>query len=186
MKKLFLKIVQSRNILTLGIVGILIFVASSSILSNVALGADTQQGLYDYCVSSGIEYTGGCTQYASDLAGQGAQAPVAYSRGLVQCDEANPASCSLCALFATVKEVYNFASRLTLILAVAYILWGGYEIMISGAKPALYASGKKRITNAFLGVFIVLAAWFLVNAFIVGLTGTGTIYGYPWNDLQCQ
>lgn len=106
--------------------------------------------------------------------------------GLVQCDEAHPESCSLCALFSTVKEVYNFASRLTLILAIAYVLWGGYEIMISGAKPALYASGKKRIKNAFIGVFIVLAAWFLVNAFIVGLTGSGNIYGTPWQTLKCQ
>jgi hypothetical protein len=110
--------------------------------------------------------------------------------GLVQCDEAAKAGeagyCSLCSLFATVKEVYNFASRVTLVLAIAYVLWGGYEIMISGAKPALYASGVKRIKNAFLGVFIVLAAWFLVNAFIVGLTGTGSIYGFPWNELQCQ
>lgn len=106
--------------------------------------------------------------------------------GLVQCDEAHPETCSLCSLFATIKAVYDFTSRVTLVLAIAYVLWGGYEIMISGAKPALYASGIKRIKNAFFGVFIVLAAWFLVNAFIVGLTGTGKVYDYPWNDLHCQ
>ncbi len=111
---------------------------------------------------------------------------VSNAAGLVQCDEAHPESCSLCALFSTAKEVYNFASRFTLILAVAYVLWGGYEIMISGAKPALYKSGGDRIKNAFIGVFIVLAAWFLVNAFIVGLTGSGNIYGTPWQTLTCQ
>jgi hypothetical protein len=112
--------------------------------------------------------------------------PVASAAGLVQCDESNPASCSLCALFATVKSVYDFASRITIVLAVGYVLWGGYEIMTSGAKPALYASGKKRILNAFFGIVIVLSAWFLVNAFIVGLTGSGKIYTAPWNELKCQ
>ncbi len=112
--------------------------------------------------------------------------PSASQAGLVQCDELHPESCTLCTLFSTGKAEYDFVSRLTLVLAIAYVLWGGYEIMISGANPKLYASGRKRIRNAFLGVFIVLAAWFLVNAFIVGLTGTGDIYGTPWKTLKCQ
>lgn len=110
--------------------------------------------------------------------------------GLVMCDETdiNPASasfCSLCTLFATIKEVYDFVSRLTLILAVGYVLWGGYEIMVAGASPAKYAEGKKRILNAFFGIVLVLSAWFLVNAFIVGITGSGTIFTAPWNKLTC-
>lgn len=106
--------------------------------------------------------------------------------GLVQCDESRPETCSLCALFSTVKAVYDFASRFTLLLAFVYILWGAYDIIISGAEPARYAAGRKRIWNAFLGVFIVLAAWFIVNAFMVALTGGGKVYGVPWQTLQCQ
>lgn len=117
--------------------------------------------------------------------------PLVSAAGLVQCDEtatstANGSFCGLCTLFSTIKEVYDKVVELTLILAVAYVLWGGYEIMVSGANPALYTSGKKRILNAFLGICIVLAAWFIVNAFIVGLTGgAGGAYGTPWRTLQC-
>lgn len=112
--------------------------------------------------------------------------PIVSAAGLVQCDENSPASCSLCALFATVKAVYDFAIQLTIILAIAYIMFGGYQMLISGANPALYAKGRKHIYQAFLGLGIVLAAWFLVDIFIRALTGTGAIYGVPWRTLNCQ
>lgn len=113
-------------------------------------------------------------------------APMVSAAGLVKCDENSPASCSLCALFATVKAVYDFAVQLTIILAVAYIMFGGYQMLISGANPALYAKGKKHIFQAFIGLGIVLSAWFLVDMFIRALSGTGSIYGVPWRTLNCQ
>ena len=112
--------------------------------------------------------------------------PIVSAAGLVQCDENDPASCSLCALFSTVKAVYDFAIQLTIILAIGYIMYGGYLILISGASPALYAKGRKHITQAFIGLGMVLAAWFLVDMFIRAITGTGDIYGVPWRTLQCK
>lgn len=113
-------------------------------------------------------------------------APSASAAGLVQCDENSPASCSLCALFSTVKAVYDFAIQLTIVLAVAYVMFGGYQMLISGANPALYQKGRKHIFQAFVGLAIVLAAWFLVDMFIRAITGTGDIYGVPWRTLKCQ
>lgn len=110
----------------------------------------------------------------------------AQTSGLVKCDEQNPASCSLCALFSTIKAVYDFAIQLTIILAVAYVMFGGYQMLISGANPTLYAKGKKHIFQAFIGLGIVLSAWFLVDMFIRAITGSGDIYGAPWRTLQCQ
>lgn len=117
-----------------------------------------------------------------------ASAPVVAvpTGGLVQCDEQAPGSCSLCALFSTVKAVYDKITELVLILAVIYVLFGGYQILTAGANPSLYAKGRKHILNAFFGVILVLGAWFLVNAFITALTGTGSIYGAPWQTLKCQ
>ncbi len=115
-----------------------------------------------------------------------ASSAFAQNSGLVQCDEQHPASCSLCSLFATVKAVYDFAVQLTIILAVGYIMFGGYQILISRANPALYAKGKKHIYQAFIGLAMVLAAWFLVDMFIRALTGSSDIYGAPWRTLKCQ
>ncbi|AKM77960.1 MAG: hypothetical protein UX49_C0050G0006 [Candidatus Wolfebacteria bacterium GW2011_GWC2_46_275] len=114
-------------------------------------------------------------------------APVVFAQsGLVKCDESNPASCTLCTLFSTIKAVYDFAVQLTIILAVAYIIFGGYQMLISGANPTLYKKGQNHITQALLGLAIVLSAWFLVDMFMRALTGSGDIYGTPWRTLQCQ
>lgn len=113
-------------------------------------------------------------------------APVVFAAGLVQCDEQNPTSCTLCALFATVKKVYDFVTQATIILAVGYIMYGGYEMMIAGANPSLYAKGRSHIFQAFLGLGIVLGAWFLVDIFMRALTGAGDIYGAPWRTLDCR
>lgn len=113
-------------------------------------------------------------------------APAVFAAGLVQCDEQNPASCTLCALFATVKAVYDFATQLAIVLAVGYIMYGGYEMLISGANPGLYKKGRDHVFQAFTGLAIVLAAWFLVDIFMRALTGSGDIYGTPWRTLDCK
>lgn len=106
--------------------------------------------------------------------------------GLVKCDEQTPGSCTLCTLFQTIKAVYDFVIRITIILAIGYIMYGGYEMMISGANPKLYDQGKSRIYQAFYGLGIVLAAWSIVDIFIRLLNGSADIYGVPWRTLQCQ
>ncbi|OGM92610.1 hypothetical protein A2333_01890 [Candidatus Wolfebacteria bacterium RIFOXYB2_FULL_49_7] len=113
-------------------------------------------------------------------------APVVFGAGLVQCDEQNPAGCSLCALIATIKAVYDFITQLTIVLAVGYIMFGGYQMMISGANPGLYAKGKSHITQAFIGLAIVLSAWFFVDILMRALTDSGDIYGAPWRTLNCR
>lgn len=115
-------------------------------------------------------------------------APIAFAQsgGLVKCDEQDPTSCTLCTLFSTVKAVYDFAIQTTILLAVAFIMYGGYQMMISGANPAQYAKGRSHIYQAFFGLGITLSAWFLVDMFIRALTGSGDIYGVPWRTLQCQ
>ena len=112
--------------------------------------------------------------------------PSVFAAGLVKCDEQNPMSCTLCALFATLKAVYDFATQLAIILAVGYILYGGYQMLIAGAKPELYKAGKSHILQAFVGLAIVLVAWFIVDILMRALTGAGDIYGAPWRTLQCK
>lgn len=115
--------------------------------------------------------------------------PITLAAGLVQCDESDPASCSLCALFQTIDAVYDKATEITIVLAAGYTIWGGFELLMAGANPALHAKGVKRIRSAFIGVFIVLAAWFLVNAFITTLI-SGSTEGNAlievWNSPTCK
>lgn len=52
-------------------------------------------------------------------------------------------------------------------LLLLYLVWGGFEMMTSSGNPDAIASGKKRITNAIIGIFIVLIAFWIVQ--LIGL-----------------
>ena len=45
------------------------------------------------------------------------------------------------------------------LLAFAYLVWGGFEWIGSGGDKAGMEAARNRITAAFVGLFIVAAAW---------------------------
>lgn len=46
--------------------------------------------------------------------------------------------------------------------AVLFIVWGGMQYILSGANPELAKKGRQNITNALLGLVIILLAYTLV------------------------
>jgi len=57
-------------------------------------------------------------------------------------------------------------------LALLFFIYGGVVFLIAGGKSEMIDKGKKIITNAVIGVAIVLGAWIIVNFSIAALTGT--------------
>ncbi len=57
-------------------------------------------------------------------------------------------------------------------LALLFFIYGGIMFMLAGGKSEMIDKGKKIITNAVIGVAIVLGAWIIVNFSIAALTGT--------------
>lgn len=57
-------------------------------------------------------------------------------------------------------------------LALLFFIYGGIMFMLAGGKSEMIDKGKKIITNAVIGVAIVLGAWIIVNFAIAALTGT--------------
>lgn len=57
-------------------------------------------------------------------------------------------------------------------LALLFFIYGGITFMLAGGKSEAIDKGKKIITNAVIGVAIVLGAWIIVNFAIAALTGT--------------
>jgi hypothetical protein len=63
------------------------------------------------------------------------------------------------------------------LLAFAYLVWGGIEWITSGGDKAGMEAARNRITAAFVGLFIVGAAWAitkLIETFF-GITILGNI-----------
>lgn len=63
-------------------------------------------------------------------------------------------------------------------LLLIYLLWGGLKFMLSGGDPKKVSSAQQIITNALLGLGIIVFAYFIVQAFgvIFGLEGIGNIF----------
>jgi hypothetical protein len=57
-------------------------------------------------------------------------------------------------------------------LALLFFIYGGITFMLAGGKSEAIDKGKKILTNAVIGVAIVLGAWIIVNFAIAALTGT--------------
>lgn len=63
-----------------------------------------------------------------------------------------------------VQKVYAFGSALVAIVAVIWIIIGGYEIMFSGALGSgSNSAGKEKITQALLGLVILFLAALILN-----------------------
>ena len=63
-------------------------------------------------------------------------------------------------------------------LLLIYLIWGGMELMLSRGSPDSIAGGKKRITNALIGMAIVFTAYWIVQiiALVLGLTAISDIF----------
>lgn len=49
------------------------------------------------------------------------------------------------------------------LICLVYIIWGGIEWMTSGGEKTSVAAAKARLTAAFIGLMIILAAWAIVK-----------------------
>lgn len=49
------------------------------------------------------------------------------------------------------------------LVCLVYVIWGGIEWMTSGGEKTSVAAAKARLTAAFIGLIIVLAAWAIVK-----------------------
>ena len=67
--------------------------------------------------------------------------------------------------------VIKAALGLAGLLAVLFVIIGGYQYISSGANQELAETGKKTLTNAIIGVAIIVLSWVIVNAISVLLQG---------------
>lgn len=67
-----------------------------------------------------------------------------------------------------VLNVIEVAMILAGYAAVGYVIWGGFKYVASDGDESRVAAGKKIITHALIGLFIVLGSVAMVN-FVLGL-----------------
>ncbi len=68
----------------------------------------------------------------------------------------------------------NVATDITIIaayLVIGFVIYGGYLYMFSYGDPNKAASGKKTLTNAFIGLAIVMSAYLILSTIRFALLG---------------
>jgi len=92
----------------------------------------------------------------------------------------NPApgffSTSLCAGDCTVKNIIGEIIRLFLgfvgVIALAYIIIGGYQIVTAGGASDKAEKGKKTLTNAIIGLVIIILSYTIISVITNAAFGT--------------
>jgi hypothetical protein len=68
-----------------------------------------------------------------------------------------------CTVVAILTHVISIFLSLTGLIAVLFIMIGGYQYLTSGANEELAKTGKKTLTNAIIGLGIVILSYVIVT-----------------------
>lgn len=98
------------------------------------------------------------------------------------CGGSGEKGCTVCDFFVLAKGVLVFLIEFTLALAVLFIVYGAFVIMLSSGNPEKAKEGRTMITRAVTGVAIALAAWLIIGT-IMNVLGGGS--PLPWNQINC-
>ena len=97
-----------------------------------------------------------------------------------------PGQCSSCpcgvgGALQFVQNLMNFMIALAVIFMTLFIVWAGFLFIMSATNPESRSKARSMLINAFIGLFIVLSAWLIVDFVMKQLYGGGT-FG-PWNQI---
>lgn len=87
--------------------------------------------------------------------------------GLVKCGVSR--DCTICDIFILLRDIFTFALGLLASLAVISIVIGGIYVLTSSGNSGMVSNGYSIITNAVIGLLLVMASFLLFSFLLVGL-----------------
>lgn len=100
-------------------------------------------------------------------------------------DESLP--CTVCDLLVLFQNVLKKALEFAFLIVIVFIVYGGFCWIFSGGNETNIKAGMKIITNAMIGLMIVLCAWLIVNTvfWLIAQIGGKEEYTGSWWHLEC-
>ncbi|MEY3784381.1 MAG: hypothetical protein RLZZ230_703 [Candidatus Parcubacteria bacterium] len=109
---------------------------------------------------------------------------IAMAKGLVPCGGPGEPVCQLCYFVDQVNLIVKWlVGILTVVFAIIFVS-SGLKLVTSTGNAAEMKATKDRITNAIIGLVIVMAAWLLIDFVMKSLVNQDA-YGGPWNSVAC-
>ena len=104
---------------------------------------------------------------------------------LVPCgDPGDP--CTTCDLLILAQNILKFALEIAFLVIIGFIVYGGFRWIFSLGKEENLKAGQQIITNAIIGLVIILTAWIIVNTvFWTIKTMGGDDYTGTWFNIEC-
>ena len=111
---------------------------------------------------------------------------IAGAAGLVPCGgEGDP--CTACDLLVLVQNVLEFALKMAFLVIIGFVVYGGFRWIFSLGKEENLKAGQQIITNAIIGLIIILTAWIIVNTVFWTIKQMGgDDYTGTWFHIECS
>ncbi len=100
--------------------------------------------------------------------------------GLIPCEGVGCKACDFVSLGNNILKW--FVAIMAGIISLMFAL-GGFTLLMSGGNSGKVSEGKEMMTNAIIGLLIVLSAWLIVNTIFKTVVG-GSISG-NWYEIKC-
>ncbi|PJE73603.1 MAG: hypothetical protein COV02_01705 [Candidatus Terrybacteria bacterium CG10_big_fil_rev_8_21_14_0_10_41_10] len=99
---------------------------------------------------------------------------ISEDTGLIPCEGVD---CDVCDIFTLIDNIKDFlVFTIASPLAAIMLAYGGILLITSGGNEKNKTKGAKTITAAIIGIFLVFAAWLIVN------TVLGALANKDWKD----
>jgi len=94
--------------------------------------------------------------------------------------------CTTCDLLVLVQNVLEFALKMAFLIIIGFIVYGGFRWIFSLGKEENLKAGQQIITNAIIGLIIILTAWIIVNTVFWTIKRMGgDDYTGTWFHIEC-
>lgn len=100
-----------------------------------------------------------------------------FAQGLVSCEGPE---CNICHVLTMISSLKDWLFGVAVLIAVILIAYAGFLLVFSRGDVSAASKGKQTLTNAVIGIIIMLAAWTIVDTFMkVFLGGDFGIWNKP-------
>ena len=125
---------------------------------------------------------------------------IANAQGFVQCGLTQSSGgntytvnreCNFCELVSLFNTIIQWLVTMFFLLFAILMVIAGFNLMSSGGNESAKRDAKEKLTNAIIGIVIVLGAFLIVDTlmrYLVGPTGgaNGNVNGFgPWSTINC-
>lgn len=111
-----------------------------------------------------------------------AMAQATTTTGFVPCEGAG---CNFCHFVVLANNIIAWLIGVLAVVFGVMVFAAGIGLVTSGGNPGKLEDAKKSLTNALIGLIIVLAAWLIIDTLLKATLQTGPNIA-PWEQIQCS